>query len=323
MARVRDVCVVGLGLIGGSVLRAAARAGRKVWGAAEAPEDVAAATADGFDVHTDVGAALRRAAEQDAIVVLAVPLTAIDAVLGAVAEHAPRCVLTDVTSVKRPVSERVGRLVPNAAFVGGHPMTGSTRSGWAAGDAALFDGAAWVICAEDGDLTPWAEIARLALDAGAHVVPTSAAEHDAAVARISHLPHILSAVLASVGAQGGPLAMALAAGSFTDGTRVAGGRPELTTAMTEGNREALLPAIDEALGMLGAARGALASTGSLRATIMSGHRGATELAQSRTRERAEVRIDLAGPEAAHALRTLGAQGGRVTALDGTVATAAV
>src|SRR5690606_3012253 len=86
---VRDVCVVGLGLIGGSVLRAAAKADRQVWGAAASDEDVAAARADGFDATTSLPDALARAAERDAIVVLAVPLTAVDAVLRQVAEHAP------------------------------------------------------------------------------------------------------------------------------------------------------------------------------------------------------------------------------------------
>ncbi|NKQ54957.1 prephenate dehydrogenase [Amycolatopsis sp. K13G38] len=307
--------MIGLGLIGGSVLRAASAVGRKVWGATASEADAAEASADGFAASTDLDAALRKAAERDAIVVLAVPLTGLDEVLRKVAACVPHCLLTDVTSVKSAVLSSVRRLAPEARYVGGHPMAGTTESGWRAGNAALFGGAAWVACLEDDtDLAAWAEVARLALDVGAHVVPLTAAAHDEAVARVSHLPHLLAAVLASVGSEGGPLAMALAAGSYTDGTRVAGTRPELVRAMTEGNREALLPVLDEALGRLGAMRGSLASTGGLAATINAGHQGAQTLARAREVTPAGVRVNLEAPDARDGLRALGERGGRITAI---------
>ncbi len=185
---------------------------------------------------------------------------------------------------------------------------------------SLFDGAPWVaVTDEDTEAEAWREAATLALDCGAHVVPTTAGEHDAAVARVSHLPHLLAAILAATGADGGPLALSLAAGSFTDGTRVAGTRPELVLAMCEGNREPLLDAVDDALGRLGAARGALASTGGLAATVRAGNAARAELMALRTGERGEVRIDLTDPEAFDDLRSLGAGGGRILRFDGDVA----
>src|SRR5207302_6511039 len=118
---------------------------------------------------------------------------------------------------KSQVLANVRAFAPETRFVGGHPMAGTVESGWRAGNSALFGGAAWVACVEaETDLAAWVEVARLALDVGAQVVPLAAAAHDEAVARISHLPHLLAAVLATVGAQGGPLAIALAAGSYTD-----------------------------------------------------------------------------------------------------------
>ncbi|GAA4664327.1 prephenate dehydrogenase [Amycolatopsis dongchuanensis] len=316
----RDVCVIGLGLIGGSLLRAASAVGRAAWGATASEADAAAASADGFDASTDVAAALRRAGEQDALVVLAVPLPVVGEVLREVGKHAPGCLLTDVTSVKAPVLASVRSFAPDARFVGGHPMAGTAESGWRAGNPALFGGAAWVACVEDDtDLAAWAEVARLALDVGSHVVPLTAAAHDEAVARISHLPHLLAAVLATVGAEGGPVALALAASSYADGTRVAGTRPELVRAMTEGNREALLPVLDEALGRLGAMRGSLASTGGLAATINAGHEGAQALAEWRAQTPAGVRVSLTAPDARDGLRALGARGGRITAITEDVA----
>lgn len=316
----REVCVIGLGLIGGSILRAASAAGRTVWGATESVEDADAAATDGYDTGIELGTALQRAAANDALIVLAVPLPALESVLPLIAEHAPDCLLTDVTSVQAPVRDAVRRHLPRARYAGGHPMAGTATSGWAAGSSALFTGAAWVVELEDDtDLTVWREVAELALATGAHVVPLPAGAHDEVVARVSHLPHLFAAVLAAVGAGGGPLAAALAAGSFTGGTRVAGTRPDLVCAMTEGNRTALLPVLDEALGMLGAARGSLASTGKLAATVHAGYTGAQWIAEQRAALPAGIRVDLTAPDAREGLLALGERGGRITALDGGIA----
>lgn len=297
----RSLCVLGAGLIGGSVLLAAEAAGWTVTGWDRAPVAHDAVT-------PDRAAVLARAAADDALLLVAVPATALAEVLGAVAEHAPGCALTDVVSVKGPVVDAVRRHGLAARYVGGHPMAGTSSSGFAAADARLFDGAAWVVASDDGlDVATWRRVARLALDTGAHVVPAGAAEHDAAVARISHLPHLLAAVLASVGADGGALAMGLAAGSFRDGTRVASTRPELTRAMLEANGPALRDALDDALGRLGAARGALGSTGSVRATLVDGHDARALFTEH---ERHDVTgIELDAPGAMAALRAAGRVGG--------------
>ncbi|WP_433277602.1 prephenate dehydrogenase [Pseudonocardia xinjiangensis] len=311
----RAVCVIGTGLIGGSLMRTAGKAGRTVWGTSDSPDTAEEARADGFDVTTDTDAALRRAAEDDALVVLAVPLPALPGVLRRVDAVAPTCRLTDTVSVKVAVADHVARYAPRARFVGGHPMAGTAESGWAAGQAGLFTGAAWVVAADDGlDLDVWADVAELAWACGARVVPAAADEHDLAVARVSHLPHLLAAVLAAVGAAGeDDLPLALAASSFADGTRVAGTRPELVLAMCEGNRDALLGAVDDALGRLGAMRGALASTGGLAATVNAGYAGRQRWAAARDPEAVRVgRSRLALP----ALREIGRRGDAVVGWTG-------
>src|SRR5690606_12196332 len=154
--------------------------------------------------------------------------------------------------------------------------------------------------AHDTDLTWWAEIAQLAVEFGAQGVPVTAELHDAAGARIAHLPHVLAAVLAASGAGGGPLTASLRAGPLTAAPPAPGSRVELVRAMTEGNRAALLPALDTALGMLGAARGSLASTGSLGATIKAGHAGTQALATMRSADYTSVRIDLRAQDASEA-----------------------
>lgn len=195
------MCVLGLGLIGGSLLRAITAAGRRAWGYNRSADAVRAAADDGYDVTDDLAAALRRAAESDALIVIAVPLPALGDVAAAIAEHAPHCPITDVVSVKKPVAETLARHGVAARYVGGHPMTGTAESGWTAGRGDLFDDAVWVVAVDDdADPEVWAQVARLALDCGSVVVPAESGEHDAAVARVSHLPHMLAEALAAAGA---------------------------------------------------------------------------------------------------------------------------
>lgn len=265
------VCVLGLGLIGGSVMRAAAAAGRDVFGYNRSVEGVQSARFDGFDASEHLDEVLTRAADTSALIVIAVPVPALPLLLGHIRDTAPHCPLTDVTSVKHAVLEQVRAFGLQDRFVGGHPMAGTAHSGWAAGDAALFTGAPWVISVDD-DVDPdvWADVMTLALDCHAVVVPARSDEHDAAAASISHLPHLLAEALA-VTAGEVPLAFALAAGSFRDGTRVAGTAPDLVRAMCEANSSQLLPALDRSIELLTAAREALARRGSVADLVESGH----------------------------------------------------
>lgn len=266
------MCVLGTGLIGGSLLRALGPG--RAFGWNRSAPTAEAASADGFDVSTDLPGTLRRAAEADALVVVGVPLPALGAVLDAVAEHAPGVALTDVVSVKGPVLEAVRARGLGARFVGGHPMAGTAHSGWGATDPGLFRGATWLVAADDdADPDTWARVAGLAADCGARVVAAPSAEHDAAVARISHLPHVLAEALAVSGAAGGALALALAAGSFRDGTRVAGTAPDLVRAICEPNRDALVPVLEECLVLLTAARDALRDDDELGGLVDGGHLG--------------------------------------------------
>ncbi|ORB64665.1 prephenate dehydrogenase [Mycolicibacterium tusciae] len=265
------VCVVGLGLIGGSVMRAAAAAGREVFGYNRSIEAVSAATADGFDATENLDEALTRAADRNALVVLAVPVPALSQMLSRIRDLAPGCPLTDVTSVKSCVLDEVRNVGLLDRFVGGHPMTGTAQSGWAAGDAKLFAGAPWVVGVDDHvDPTIWAMVMNLALDCGAVVVPARSDEHDAAAATISHLPHLLAEALATTAGEV-PLAFALAAGSFRDGTRVAATAPDLVRAMCEANADELLPALDRTLDLLNRARGTLAAKKPLTELVEAGH----------------------------------------------------
>jgi prephenate dehydrogenase len=262
------IAVVGLGLIGGSLLRALAGVGYSVLGYDADPATRAmartAAARSPAGARWQVTGTVRDAIGGADLVVLAVPLPALDSVLDELAMTGYAGLVTDVTSVKGPVrqlvrqrAERLGRL---AGYVGGHPMAGHETSGFAAADPGLFDGCAWVLCLEPDEtaLADWLTVAGVVTALGARVVPTTSAQHDRAVAAVSHVPHLLASALMATAA-GDLLALALGAGSFRDGTRVAASPPALTAAMCGGNAMPVREALDAVLSLLGTAREALDS----------------------------------------------------------------
>src|SRR5215203_1940646 len=183
------VAVVGLGQLGGSLAAALVAAGREVSGWDVDPAARDAAAARGVTITQDLGG----------VVVLAVPLPVMDTALDGLT-IADDATITDLGSVKRPVVAELEAAFGDR-FVGGHPMCGTERSGHTAVDPALFSGARWAVCVEAGtDLARWLRVAEVALAVGAEVVPVTAAEHDDAVAAISHVPHLLAAALAAAAA---------------------------------------------------------------------------------------------------------------------------
>lgn len=260
---VTRVGVVGLGLIGGSLLRRLSATtdgqARATGWDADAHTRVRVATA-GLSVSTS----LKEVAAVSEVIFVAVPLRELSSVFTGIEGLVdPTAVVSDLASVKQPVRDLAASY--DFTFVGGHPMAGSEKSGFTASTAGLFDGAAWVLTVDDGtDMTAWLEVAGLLTSLGCRVVPCTSNEHDRAVARVSHLPHLVAAAL-TMGADDDPLALALAAGSFRDATRVAATRPELNAAMCGGNAAAVEVEVDGLVSRLQEARALLRDPDALTA----------------------------------------------------------
>ncbi len=345
------VAVIGLGLIGGSLLRALAAHGHEVTGYDVSPETRAAATAlaaapptpaaateapalgtgpsmpasdaavrpsaTGVTRETAAGGGLWRIADSIAealegaeLAVIAVPLPALPDVAAALVDFPG--LVTDVTSVKVPVRKQLA----SPRFVGGHPMAGKESSSFLASDPRLFDGCAWVLCLEPGetDLDAWLTLAALFTGLGARVVPATATEHDQAVARISHVPHLLATALSDL-LDGRPLAGALAAGSFRDGTRVAATRTELIAAMCGGNAEPSHEVLTQVIAELEGYRTALSAPDPIAAL-------APLLERPGTLRRAwppSALTDVTVPADPAALLALGRAGGWITGIGATIA----
>lgn len=257
---------MGLGLIGGSLGLDLQAAGWEVRALTHRPATAQRARERGLAsaVSTDP-----EVLADCTLVVLALPLDRLldpDPLL--LEALPPAAVITDVGSVKGPVLARWPELLDRrcagaggpqgvaqaaaqgARFVAGHPMAGTARAGVEAGERGLFRGRPWVATpTEDTDPAALAAVRSLALAVGAHWLTCTAADHDRAVALISHLPVLVGAALlqaadqAAAAAGVAPLARALASSGFADTTRVGGGNPELGTLMARCNRDALLEAL--------------------------------------------------------------------------------
>lgn len=233
------VAILGFGLIGGSVARALAIADRAWSVAAWSPTGEGPRRAHQEGILTADPATPEATIEGADLVLLAGPplacLEMVDRLAGPwSAALRPEAVVSDVASTKAAI---VGRATDRGLrFVGGHPMAGVERSGYGAATAQLFVERPWVVVPTDpADGDALGRVTALAEACRARPIPLAAAEHDAAVAAISHLPLVVSAALVEAIAgpdadgapDGWPLAARLAAGGWHGATRLARGDPAM------------------------------------------------------------------------------------------------
>lgn len=175
-----------------------------------------------------------------AIVVVAAPPDVSGGIVAECLRVFPYAIVTDVASVKEAVVMDLEATASNPAFlsryVGSHPMAGRARSGASHADGDLFVGRPWVIVPTEyssGDAI--LQVRNLAVDVGAVPMELGKAEHDRAVALVSHVPQLVSSLLAAR-LRGAPLdALGLAGQGLRDTTRIAASDPGLWTAIITGN----------------------------------------------------------------------------------------
>ncbi len=233
--------VVGVGLLGTSVALAVARAGLEVVLRDISPEHV----------RTAIGLGAGRAAvESDVpqLVVVAVPPDHLGEVIAQALDRTvgTGAVVTDVGSIKSGPLAVVADHPEVHRYVGSHPMAGSERSGPLAGNAALFEGRPWAITPHPGAAVATVELVeQLVALAGAEAVWLTPAEHDRAVARTSHVPHLLSSLVAGRLAEAPANHLVLSGQGVRDVTRVAAGDPELYSQIVHANAPAVLELLGE------------------------------------------------------------------------------
>ena len=176
------------------------------------------------------------------LVVVAVPPDHLGTAIAA-ALTSTTAVVTDVGSVKAGPLAQVRALVPAEAlprYVGGHPMAGSERSGPLAASAALFDGRPWAVTPHAGADAHAVEVVTALVEAcGATPLTFTPEQHDEAVARTSHLPHVVAVLVAGALASAPQDHLALSGQGVRDVTRIAAGDPRLWEQILSANTAAL------------------------------------------------------------------------------------
>jgi prephenate dehydrogenase len=213
------VAIVGLGLIGGSLARALSRAGYRVFGV-DTPAIVRAARRQGAIAS---GSDDVEGARESDVIVLAAPPRANLRILRQLAGRVPReTVITDLGSVKAPICA-LARQKKLTSFVGGHPMAGSERSGFAASRADLFHGHPWILTPDGASRRAVAAVRELARTVGARPSLMRPQEHDRTVAFLSHLPQLVSWAIDEAARMDGVAKahLDLAGPGFRDMTRLA------------------------------------------------------------------------------------------------------
>jgi prephenate dehydrogenase len=258
--------VIGLGAIGGSLVRQARVAGiPTILGWSPEPAQRAAAARDGL--LDDAPPRVETVVERADLLVLAAPPTANRDLLARLGTRlAPAALATDVGSVKRAVMAQAEALGLASRFAGSHPMAGTHEEGFGASRSDLFRNAVVYVTPVRGGEGAGAarEIAHFWQDVlGAHPVIIDAARHDAQLAVTSHLPQVVASLLGHFLAVQTPPGATLGPGA-RDTTRLAAASPALWTEILLMNRDEVLPALRSLEEPLGALERAL-ETGDARA----------------------------------------------------------
>ena len=262
--RFNHIAIVGVGLIGGSFALAGRRAGiaERITGwdreAAALDQALARGVIDSIEHAFDSGGV----SEAD-LVYLAAP---VGAVIGFLRSHGSSlkagAIVTDAGSTKREICRAAREaLPPHVAFVGGHPMAGSERSGVEFADADLFKGAAYALVAgETGTGEALRVVTEVVTSIGALPVALMAEQHDRIVARVSHTPQMLSTALArAVALAREPNTLGLAGNGFLEMTRLAESRWSVWEDICRTNADEIAAALDETIAEIEAVRAAISS----------------------------------------------------------------
>lgn len=260
-----SVAILGPGLLGGSLALAVRKqlpnVHVRLWGRREEPLEYARSSGASHVASTRMEEVLEGAD----LVVLATPVGVMPRLVpGMLPLLKPGALVTDVGSVKGCVHQSVGAVLTEAgvAFIGSHPMAGSEKQGMEHASGELFRDATCILT-NDGHVH---EDVLLLLQrfwerVGCHCVRMNAADHDSSVARISHIPHLLSALCVHSALDGGDVKLLglVSAGGFRDTTRVSMGEPSMWAEILTENAPAVLERLDEALCQLEEARNMLSA----------------------------------------------------------------
>ncbi|KAB7708912.1 prephenate dehydrogenase [Bacillus aerolatus] len=246
------VFIAGLGLIGGSLAKTIKKAHpqAEVIGYDIRADEVGLAEA--LNVIDRKAESFQEGAEQADLIILAAPVLQTEAMIKRLAgfELKKEVIITDTGSTKKRIMDCAAILESRqAAFIGGHPMAGSHKSGVAAAKELLFENAFYLLTpGEHANEKQVAILKKWLQGTKAKIIELSADDHDHLTGVVSHFPHVIAASLVHQARRhnhSNSLISRLAAGGFRDVTRIASSNPEMWKDISLHNREMLLALLSE------------------------------------------------------------------------------
>jgi cyclohexadieny/prephenate dehydrogenase len=240
------VTVIGLGLIGSSILRAVRHHMPTVHLTAHDSDPAVRARVTELGIADDVTDTPGASVIDSDLVMLCVPVGAIGAAAEAIAADLPAdAIVSDVGGAKLSVLEAMRKALPGATIVPGHPVAGTEHSGPDAGFATLFHGR-WCILTPEED-APVAAVERVKIfweRLGSNVEIMTARHHDLVLAVTSHVPHLIAYSIVGTASDLEDVTQSevikYSAGGFRDFTRIAASDPTMWRDVFLNNREAVL-----------------------------------------------------------------------------------
>lgn len=257
---ISSVRIVGSGLIGTSIGLCLKSAGVAV--------EMVDTNADNANLAQDLVKSTQLT--QPDLIIVAVPINANQDTVIKQLNSNPKSIVCDLASVKSDLLLKVKELSDNPAnFISLHPMSGREIGGAENARADLFDGRAWIAVADDisSDLAKdrGAELVHMC---GSTIYWMSAIEHDQIVAKISHLPQILSTLLAGQMIDTASESLNLSGQGLRDLTRLASSDPKLWSQILYSNKKVVSPLLKQLIGELQNLKTALAKGESAILEIM-------------------------------------------------------
>ena len=236
MSEITGVKIVGAGLIGTSIGLALRRKSIPVW-----LEDNSSTN---LRLAVEYGAGTESIENEPDLVIVCLPPDKTAVQIAEELEQHPEAVVTDVASVKGAILEEVKKISNHTQrYIGSHPMAGRERGGAIAAQADLFFARPWVICSESDNSEALYKVRQLVRLLGATPVELDYEEHDRAVALSSHLPQMVSSILASELLDRDQQEIELGGQGLRDMTRIAASNPDLWTQIISKNSKSLAPLV--------------------------------------------------------------------------------
>lgn len=245
--KIEKISIVGLGLMGGSLALGLKNKGYR-------------GTIKGYDINKAYTKEAYRAGGIDSLsnsleeaigdadlIVIAVPLLSYKTILEKISRYAKQgAIVTDLGSVKvypMEISDEILR--SDMYFIGGHPMTGSERSGFKSSNPFIYENAYYFLTPNEHTPDHIIEgIKAMVIFLGGYPVLVSPREHDRIVSRISHLPHLIAVALVNLMGEENSDDLIFVGGGFRDTTRIASGNTEMWRDICGTNREEIISSID-------------------------------------------------------------------------------